>query len=291
MFQEWTDFYKTRKSLKTNRIIFSKNRLRNLKKSQYSLSQKIKNQKNAMRSDHRYLEFPLKSVKKTKDGKIEWSMNRKYDLRWICDTCNKEFNCKPEKGAHSRNDHEGKKYKCYKCGQDFTRDKSFNQHNRENRCDVVRSLEIKQQETNLDISQYSFGFEDTAAKNKDIKLEIKEELLDRSKYVFEFENNAAINKLKQEIKQEALDTSQYSFGFEDTASTNQEIKQEINKAPSSSTLSSLLPPAINPQVQAAICEQDFISGKSLNTVETFKGIQDLPAAILDEQQPTGNSQF
>ena len=31
--------------------------------------------------DHRYLEFPIKSVKKTKDGKIEWSMNKKYGLK------------------------------------------------------------------------------------------------------------------------------------------------------------------------------------------------------------------
>ena len=30
--------------------------------------------------DHRYLEFPLKAVKKTKDGKIEWCMNKKYCL-------------------------------------------------------------------------------------------------------------------------------------------------------------------------------------------------------------------
>ena len=31
--------------------------------------------------DHRYLEFPIKAVKKTKDGKIEWSMNKKYGLK------------------------------------------------------------------------------------------------------------------------------------------------------------------------------------------------------------------
>ena len=72
---------------------------------------------------------------------------------WKCSICSKEFLSKQERGLHSKVDHGGKKLKCSKCGQDFTRAKGFNRHIRKNRCEknLANSAKILLEQSTISI--------------------------------------------------------------------------------------------------------------------------------------------